>query len=78
MWEYINRKEFNLSGSWMSYSSPFPGEEWTLTKEAFESGKLQLDDEMINKIYNLENIDQAFEDIDTHKGAGRVLVKIKK
>ena len=78
MWEYINRKEFNLSGSWMSYSSPFPGEEWTLTKEAFESGKLQLDDEMINKIYNLEHIDQAFEDIDTHKGAGRVLVKIKK
>ena len=25
-WENMNRKEFTLTGSWMSYSSPFPGE----------------------------------------------------
>ena len=23
-WENMNRKEFKLTGSWMSYSSPFP------------------------------------------------------
>ena len=25
-WENMNRKEFTLTGSWMSYSAPFPGE----------------------------------------------------
>ena len=25
MWENMNRKEFKLTGSWMSYSAPFPG-----------------------------------------------------
>lgn len=78
MWEYINRKEFHLTGSWMSYSYPFPGSEWTDTKEAFETGKLKLDDEMINKIYDLENIENAFEDIDKKKPSGRTLIKIKK
>lgn len=24
-WENMNRKEFRLTGSWMSYSAPFPG-----------------------------------------------------
>ena len=27
-WENMNRKEFTLTGSWMSYSAPFPGQEW--------------------------------------------------
>ena len=31
MWENMNRKEFHLTGSWMSYSAPFPGKEWELT-----------------------------------------------
>ena len=30
MWENMNRKEFKLTGSWMSYSAPFPGKEWDL------------------------------------------------
>ena len=24
LWEKMNRREFKLTGSWMSYSSPFP------------------------------------------------------
>ena len=27
--EAITRKELNVVGSWMSYSAPFPGEEWS-------------------------------------------------
>lgn len=27
MWEHMNRKEFKLTGSWMSHSSPFPGKD---------------------------------------------------
>ena len=33
-WENMNRKEFNLTGSWMSYSAPFPGHEWELTSHS--------------------------------------------
>ncbi len=29
-WENMNRKEFTLTGLWMSYSAPFPGKEWEL------------------------------------------------
>ena len=42
MWENMNRKEFKLTGSWMSYSAPFPGEEWTLTAHYFSTGQLPL------------------------------------
>ena len=34
-WEQMNRKEFHLTGSWMSYSAPWPGEEWALTAHYF-------------------------------------------
>jgi L-iditol 2-dehydrogenase len=37
-WEAINRKEFTLTGSWMSYSAPFPGDEWELTAHYFGTG----------------------------------------
>lgn len=29
-WELMNRKEFRLTASWMSYSAPYPGREWPL------------------------------------------------
>ncbi|MCD7820559.1 MAG: galactitol-1-phosphate 5-dehydrogenase, partial [Lachnospiraceae bacterium] len=43
-WENINRKEFNLTGSWMSYSAPFPGHEWELVAHYFATGDLKMDD----------------------------------
>ena len=42
-WENMNRKEFKLTGSWMSYSSPFPGKEWDLTAHYFATGQLKFD-----------------------------------
>ena len=59
-WEKMNRKEFYLTGSWMSYSAPFPGEEWELTAHFFKTGQLKFDDELIFKKYSLENINDAF------------------
>jgi L-iditol 2-dehydrogenase len=44
MWEYMNRKEFKLTGSWMSYSAPFPGKEWELVAHYFATGQLKFDD----------------------------------
>ena len=60
-WENLNRKEFKLTGSWMSYSAPFPGHEWELTAEYFANGKLTFDDDLIFKKVPLSQIDTAFE-----------------
>lgn len=59
-WENVNRKEFHLTGSWMSYSAPFPGHEWDLTAHYFASGDLKIDEEMIFQKIPLQNIAQAF------------------
>ena len=48
-WENINRKEFTLTGSWMSYSAPFPGKEWILTAHYFKTGQLKFEDSLIFK-----------------------------
>ena len=60
-WEKMNRKEFKLTGSWMSYSSPFPGQEWTLTAHFFKTGELKLDPDMIFKEYPLSQAAEAIE-----------------
>ena len=60
-WENINRKEFILTGSWMSYSAPFPGDEWELTAHYFKTGELKFDDSFIFKKIPLSKIDEAFE-----------------
>ena len=48
-WENLNRKELTLTGSWMSYSAPFPGEEWSLVAHYFKSGQLKFDNSLIFK-----------------------------
>ena len=61
MWENINRKELTITGSWMSYSACFPGEEWELTAHYFQTKKLKFDEEMIFKKYPLSQIKNAFD-----------------
>lgn len=60
-WENMNRKEFTLTGSWMSYSAPFPGEEWKLTAHYFKTGELKFDDSFIFRKVPLSRIASAFE-----------------
>ncbi len=60
-WENMNRKEFILTGSWMSYSAPFPGDEWELVAHYFKTGELKFDDSFIFKKIPLSQIDAAFE-----------------
>jgi len=59
-WENLNRKEFRLTGSWMSYSAPFPGKEWDLTAHYFASGELKFDDELIFKTFPMSKAAEAF------------------
>ena len=60
LWENMNRKEFRLTGSWMSYSAPFPGKEWELTAHYFATEQLKFDDEIIYKTYQLSEAAEAF------------------
>lgn len=60
-WENLNRKELHLTGSWMSYSAPFPGKEWELTAHYFKIRQLRFDDSFIFKKIPLSEIASAFE-----------------
>ena len=60
-WENMNRKEFKLTGSWMSYSAPYPGKEWRLTAHYFATGQLKFDPEFIFRTYPLEKAAEAFD-----------------
>lgn len=72
-WEKLNRKEFNLTGSWMSYSSDFPGKEWEQTAHYINTGEFKLDDSFIFKKVPLSEIADAFQ---MFKTPGLVKAKI--
>jgi L-iditol 2-dehydrogenase len=59
-WENMNRKEFRLTGSWMSYSAPFPGREWSLTAHYFATGELKFDPAFIFRRYPMSQVAEAF------------------
>ncbi len=78
-WENMNRKEFTLTGSWMSYSAPFPGEEWKLTAHYFKMGELKFDDSFIFKKVPLSEISSAFELFKTPGAVkGKILIDSEK
>ena len=78
-WENMNRKEFRLTGSWMSYSAPFPGHEWELTAHYFGTGELKFDDSFVYKIQPLSGIAEAFEWFKTPGTVkGKVLIDSEK
>lgn len=60
-WENMNRKEFCLTGSWMSYSSPFPGREWELTAHYFATGQLKFDPSFLFKTFPMSKAKEAFD-----------------
>lgn len=71
--EKMLRKEFFLTGSWMSYSAPFPGKEWELTAHYFANGALKFDESLIFKKLPLSEIKSGF---DMYKTPGFVKGKI--
>ncbi len=74
-WEYLNRKEATVLGSWMSYSYPFPGTEWNRVAELFRKNDIRVYSEMIDEIYPLSEIKQAFECFQSESGVmGKILI----
>lgn len=70
-WENINRKEMYITGSWMSYSDPWPGDEWELTQKHFADGSIKCIDGMIHREFDLSEADKAFKMFKTRKLKGR-------
>ncbi len=73
--ETLNRKELWLTGSWMSYSAPFPGREWEWTAKRFADGSLPFDARMIGGRFPLAEATKAFDLYRTPGAAqGRILL----
>ncbi len=73
--EYMNRKELTVGGSWMSYSAPFPGREWEMVGYYFQQGKLRFN-ELVDRIIPLSEINSAFDDLAVPgKVKGKILLK---
>jgi len=75
--EEINRRELWLKGIWQSYSTPFPGEEWTIAGKMFSEGKVQID-ELIDRVIKPEELHVTLEDIKNKKVTGKVLIDFSK
>ena len=73
LWECMNRKEFKLTGSWMSYSAPYPGVEWQICADCFADGRLRFSDKLIHRAFPLSQADEAFA---LYKTPGAVKGKI--
>ena len=72
-WEQINRKEFFLTASWMSYSAPFPGSEWMEAVELLESKMITIYEEMITKI-KLNHLTDIKDSINNNKSSRKLII----
>ena len=73
VFEQILRSELFVTGSWMSYSAPFPGSEWTAAAEYLAAGKINVDD-LISHKFPLKDGIKAFETLtDRNSGAIKVM-----
>ena len=56
----IQRKELTITGSWMSYSNQWPGKEWFEAEELINSNLYNFRN-LINRIFNIYDINEAFK-----------------
>lgn len=73
-WELMNRKEFRLTGSWMSYSAPYPGREWPLVAHFLREKQLKITDELIYRTYPMEQALEAFMNFKNGPVSGKILL----
>ena len=78
LWELINRKELMITGSWMSYSYPWPGLEWEKTAQYMSSGQLVIDDNLVHAHYPLSEIKNVFHLYENNRTSinGRIIIDI--
>lgn len=69
-WEMMNRKEFYLTGSWMSYSGEFPGTEWKAAVEFLVKGYVKIYPEIVHRKVKIDDSANIFDD---YKKSGTVV-----
>ncbi|EFY5954764.1 TPA: alcohol dehydrogenase catalytic domain-containing protein [Shigella flexneri] len=69
----ILRKELTVIGSWMNYSSPWPGQEWETASRLLTERKLSLEP-LIAHRGSFESFTQAVRDIARNAMQGKVLL----
>lgn len=60
LFERITRKEINVVGSWMNYSAPWPGSEWTTAVWMLKSGVIDVEPLTTHR-FALEEFPRALE-----------------
>lgn len=70
--EKILRGELEITGSWMSYSAPFPGFEWTAGLRYMAEKEINVKP-LITGIYSLEDLEKPFKEM-VKKDSGHVKV----
>lgn len=74
-WEQVNRRELTVTGSWMSYSAPWPGKEWDVVRHLFSEGILKVTDEMIDQVYPLSEVKLAFQRYEQGDVQGKLIIE---
>ena len=73
LFEQLGRKEFTLTGSWMSYGAPLPGDDWFFTAESLKTGALRIDETLIFRKFRLSEASEAFALFKSERVDGKVL-----
>jgi L-iditol 2-dehydrogenase len=74
--EKILRGELEVTGSWMSYSAPYPGYEWATAAQYLKEGKIKTE-KLVTHVFKLENGLQAFQTMkDKTAGAIKIMFTI--
>ncbi len=71
--ETLMRREISLIGCFMSYSAPFPGQEWTETIAALLNGSLDME-ALISHRFPLSKASDVFEKIGAHQLAHQKII----
>ncbi|MGL5721609.1 MAG: galactitol-1-phosphate 5-dehydrogenase [Brevinema sp.] len=74
-WELVNRKELTLKGSWMNYSAPYPGKEWTDALDFFKAKKYKVDT-LIGREVSLKDLPQALEQFKNREFSGKIFINV--
>ena len=76
IFEQILRKELIITGSWMSYTMPFPGYEWNTAIQIINKHKDKIEG-LISSVHQLEELEKPFERmIEPNNDVVKVLYRI--
>ncbi|PJG84310.1 alcohol dehydrogenase catalytic domain-containing protein [Conservatibacter flavescens] len=70
----ILRKELAILGSWMNYSKPWPGGEWTLAMELINTGKINIPP-LIASVDEFDGYVQAVKKLEGKSMNGKIVLK---